>query len=144
MNVWHGCPRHQATAPTTTVALLPPCLPQGNAHPASPSSIVSPQIQALHSVVDGLMTSCASLEFRLDAIENCLTDLGGSRSYSGSNLDSLVEAKQVIISTVITLMGKTDKLALTLATFTNLFEASGGSPRPLSAGSKTHCRDDRK
>ncbi|KAG0725261.1 hypothetical protein GWK47_038963 [Chionoecetes opilio] len=79
VSVWHGCARRKAAVPSTPAPPPPPPLPHA-ATPLVPPASPSPQVQALRIAVDKLMTRCASLESRLDAIDARLTSVATSQA----------------------------------------------------------------
>ncbi|ROT79248.1 hypothetical protein C7M84_002030 [Penaeus vannamei] len=162
VNVWHGCARRSiihrnpasaASHIPTHVSLPPPapsCPTVSNPGPT--------QVSSLQKAVDSLNSQCASLaarlnttEARFDAIESrfgilaaSLADLSTKLATNDTTLKSLIEAQQVIITSVTSLTDKLDSLATRFETVTTpTVEVSRGSPRnnnlptpPTSSGSR--------
>ncbi|ROT73351.1 hypothetical protein C7M84_008216 [Penaeus vannamei] len=149
VNVWYGCTRRSiihrnpasAASHIPTHVSLPPPAP-------SCSTVSNPgptQVFSLQKAVDSLNSQCASLaarlntiEARFDAIESrfdilaaSLADLSTKLATKDTTLKSLIEAQQVIITSVTSLTDKLDSLATCFETVTTptVGPVSHGSPR---------------
>jgi len=167
VNVWHGCtrrstiPRTLASATSHKPTRVPLATP---APPCSTDSNPAPQVSALQKAVDSLKSQCASLASRLNAIEarfdaiesrfdslaTSLADLSTNLATNDITLKSLIEAQQVVITSVTSFTEKLDSLATRFETITTptVGSVSRGShrsnniPTPsTSSGTRKHKRN---
>ncbi|XP_068247601.1 uncharacterized protein [Palaemon carinicauda] len=119
VNVWHGCTRCSGSASNQLIAQQLP-VPS-----IKPTVTASSQVTTLHNAVDVLKSRCDSLTSRFEAIESRLEimdtridslitsfdNLTSKFATNDNTLQSLVEAQQVVITSVTTLTEKLDSLA---------------------------------